>query len=210
VALTQSIEKKSETVSRILKAAMTVFSEAGFGSTRVDEIARRAGVNKATIYYHIGNKETLYAEVIHGVIGKIADAMAVGMQDSQSPEEKIKTYVRNIIHAIADNPQVPPIMMREIASQGQNFPDVVAQDVIRIVGIVADILDEGVKKNVFVETNPFILHMMVIGTVMFYQASSPVRVKLSRIPKHMKYLNALKNRDISGYIEDLVLRAIKR
>ena len=208
--LSLSTEKRSETVTRILEAAMYVFSEVGFGSTRVDEIARRAGVNKATIYYHIGNKETLYAEVIHGIIGNIADMIAVGIQEAQSPEEKLRTYIRNIARSIDQNPQIPPIMMREIASGGQNFPEVVAKDVARIIGIVTDILDEGVEKGVFIETNPFILHMMVIGAVMFYQASMPIRARLNWIPGRVKQLNTKTTREVAEEIEHLILRAIKR
>jgi TetR/AcrR family transcriptional regulator len=67
--LPSSSGKKGGTVKLILKAAASVFSESGFSGARVDEIAKRAGVNKATIYYHIGDKEKLYAEVISNVIG---------------------------------------------------------------------------------------------------------------------------------------------
>jgi TetR/AcrR family transcriptional regulator len=210
MTLIPSDERRSETVHRILDAAMAVFSEVGFGSTRMDEIARRAGVNKATIYYHIGNKETLYAEVLHSVIGSIADSIAVGIQEAQSPEEKVRTYIRNVVRAITDNPQMPPIMMREIASKGQNFPEVVAKDILRIIGIVTDILEEGVQKGAFVETNPFILHMMVLGAVMFYQASVPIRARFDGLSGRMKHLNAKKPGDISEDIECLILKAIKR
>ena len=48
---------------RILDAATEVFAEKGFGETRVDEIAARAGVNKAMLYYHVGGEEALYAAV---------------------------------------------------------------------------------------------------------------------------------------------------
>lgn len=210
MALSPSDERSNDTVRRILDAAMAVFSEVGFGSSRMDEIARRAGVNKATIYYHIGNKETLYAEVIHSVIGSIADSIAVGIQEAKSPEEKVVTYIRNVVRAITDNPQMPPIMMREIASKGQNFPEVVVKDIARIIGIVTDILDEGVRKGVFVETNPLVLHMMVIGAVMFYQASVPIRARFDGLPGRIKQLNTKKPGDISEDIERLILKAVKR
>ena len=189
---------------------MNVFSEVGFGSTRVDEIAKRAGVNKAAIYYHIGNKETLYAEVIHGVVGVIADMISLGIKEAQSPEEKLRTYIRNIAKSVDQNPLIPPIMMREVASGGQNFPDVIAQDISRIISILTDILDEGVEKGVFVETTPFILHMMVIGALMFYKASAPIRDRLDWIPEKVKVLDAKISGGVSEEIEDLILRAIKR
>lgn len=205
-----SEDKRSETVTRILTAAMNIFSEIGFGSTRVDEIAKRAGVNKATIYYHIGNKETLYAEVIHNIIGNIADMIALGIKETQSPEEKLRTYIRNIARSIDQNPLIPPIMMREVASGGQNFPEVVAKDIARIIGILTGILDEGIKLGVFIKTTPFILHMMVIGTLMFYKASGPIRARLNWIPESVKQLNVEITGEVAEEIETLILRTIKR
>ena len=62
-------DRLSQTVERILKAATKEFSGAGFAGARVDEIAKVAGVNKATNYYHIGGKQALYAQVVHDLFG---------------------------------------------------------------------------------------------------------------------------------------------
>jgi len=43
-------DKGTETTARILEAARDEFAEKGFAGARVDTIARRAGVNKATLY----------------------------------------------------------------------------------------------------------------------------------------------------------------
>lgn len=53
---------------QILLAARTVFAEVGFGTARVDEIARRAGCNKGLIYYYFKSKEQLYDAVIAATI----------------------------------------------------------------------------------------------------------------------------------------------
>jgi AcrR family transcriptional regulator len=71
-----SIEKLNKTAEKILTAARAVFAEKGYNGTHVDEIANRAGVNKATLYYQIGDKDTLYANVIHQVLGNIAQDIA--------------------------------------------------------------------------------------------------------------------------------------
>ena len=67
------IKKKHETKRRILDAAATVFSNVGFAGARVDEIAKQARVNKATIYYHIGDKKALYREMLHDILGNAFD-----------------------------------------------------------------------------------------------------------------------------------------
>lgn len=50
---------------RILNAAREVFAEVGFEAARVDEIARRADINKRMLYHYFGGKEDLYIEVLH-------------------------------------------------------------------------------------------------------------------------------------------------
>ncbi len=48
----------------ILKAAARVFAEKGWSGARVDEIAAEAGLNKAMLYYRVGDKEELYRRVV--------------------------------------------------------------------------------------------------------------------------------------------------
>lgn len=48
---------------KILKAAEEIFAEEGFDGARVDDIARRAGVNKALIYYYFESKEQILEEL---------------------------------------------------------------------------------------------------------------------------------------------------
>jgi AcrR family transcriptional regulator len=49
---------------RILEAAEAEFARFGFSGARVDRIAKAAGANKRMLYYHVGNKEELYLEVL--------------------------------------------------------------------------------------------------------------------------------------------------
>jgi AcrR family transcriptional regulator len=48
----------------ILDSALAVFSESGYHSTSIDDIAREAGVSKALIYDHFTSKQELYADLI--------------------------------------------------------------------------------------------------------------------------------------------------
>jgi len=202
--------KRSGTVARILKSAADVFSEVGFAGARVDEIAERAGVNKAMIYYHIGDKETLYAEVINNVIGNTAETIARKIQDIHDPEEKLRIYIRTFARNIDDNPQVAPIMMREVASGGGHLPEVVARDIFRIVSILQNILKEGSEKKIFVETIPFLIHVMVVGAIITYKTSASIRARYDWLPKPIKNLSDKISGNIAGEIEKLILKAVKK
>ena len=48
----------------VLKAALRLFLEQGFGATSMDAIARRSGVSKATVYNHWNDKEALLLEML--------------------------------------------------------------------------------------------------------------------------------------------------
>jgi TetR/AcrR family transcriptional regulator len=203
-------DKRHETVRHILEAAAKTFSEVGFEGARMDEIAKRAAVNKATIYYHIGDKKALYAEVLHDIIGKALERSLRNLKDTQSPEEKLKSYISSVTHTMDQHPYLAPIMMREQISGGQNLPEVTARLLANIIGKVTDILEEGAKQGVFIETIPFIVHSMVIGGVMFYKASDPVRSKHPAFPETVKKLDKELSGNVAEEIEKLILRAIKK
>ena len=206
----ESGERSNETIERILGAAKDIFAEVGFAGARVDEIARRAGVNKATLYYHIGDKKALYGEVIHGIIGSLAQNLADNIKDSQSHEDKIRTYVRTISAIMDKNPQMPRIMMREIASGGQNLPDIFFQDFISILTTLTKIIESGIKDGVFIETIPLIVHFMTLGPNIIYKAITPIVMRNQNMPESLKTLEKNITGKIADEIEKLILRAIKK
>ena len=204
------IEKPGKTAEKILKAARTVFAEKGYSGAHVDEIAQRAGVNKATIYYQIGDKDTLYANVIHQIIGNNAQGIAQAVAQANKPEEKLKAYITFIAGAVDKNPDFPPIMMREVASGGATLPRVVMEDIASILITLAGILEEGRKKGVFIETVPFLIHMMIIGTILFYKKASPIKDKQSWIPTELKARDKKLKSSVGEEVATLVLKAIKK
>lgn len=57
----------ADTRARILEAALDSFCEKGYGAS-MDDIARRAGVVKQTLYHHCGNKDSLFREALTGLV----------------------------------------------------------------------------------------------------------------------------------------------
>jgi len=205
-----SPEKAGKTARKILLAARAVFAENGYSGTHMNEIALRAGVNKATLYYQTGDKDTLYANVIHQVVGNIAQNIAQAVAQTKSPEDKIHAYVNTIVDAVDKNPEIPPIMMREVASGGVTMPRVVLEDIASIVTILAGVLEEGRKKRVFMETSPFLIHMMVMGTILFYKKGSLIKDRQSWIPAVLKVYDKKLKTGLGEEVAKLVLKAIKR
>jgi len=209
--VSQSAEsKRYKTIRRILDAAAKIFSEAGFAGARMDEIAKQAKINKAMIYYHIGDKRALYARVLQDMIGDAIEGFMGDLQGNKSPEEKLKIYISGVAHTMDQHPHWAPIMMREQASGGRNLPEVIAQAFAAIIGTVTDILEEGTKQGVFIKTTPFIIHSMVTGGVMFYKGSYPVRSRYAVFPENVKKLDDRVSGEVSSEIEKLILKAVKK
>jgi len=204
------IEKPGKTAEKILTAARAVFAENGYSGAHVDEIAERAGVNKATLYYQIGDKDTLYANVIHQVIGNAAQGIAHAVAKVDHPEEKLKVYINCIAANVDKNPELPSIMMREIAADGAHLPRVVVEDIVAVLTILVGILDEGRKKRIFVEVVPFLIHMMIVGTILFYKKALPIKDRQLWLPAAIKARDKKLKGNLGEEVAKLVLKAIKR
>jgi AcrR family transcriptional regulator len=165
-------------------------------------------VNKAALYYHIGDKKALYAEVIHDIIGTAAERLMRMIKEAKTPEEKIKTYIRTLAATVDKNPQMPRIMMREIASGGINLPEVFFHDLYSILGTLSGIIDKGKEDGEFIETMPMIVHFMIMGAIIIYKAIVPVIFSGPAVPKRLKGINKNVSGSIAQEIETLILRAI--
>lgn len=77
----------------ILAAATAAFAEKGLGGARVDEIAERAGVNKALLYHYFGNKEALFVAVLEATYEGIRGAEAALDLETLPPREAMAALV---------------------------------------------------------------------------------------------------------------------
>ncbi|OGP68856.1 MAG: hypothetical protein A2W27_00085 [Deltaproteobacteria bacterium RBG_16_44_11] len=205
-----NIEKLNKTAEKILTAARKTFAEYGYSGTHVDEIAQRAGVNKASLYYQIGDKDTLYANVIHQVLGNIAQGIAQAVARADTPEEKLKAYILFIADAVDKNPEMPPIMMREVAGGGAHLPQVVAEDIASVLKVLLGILEEGKEKGVFNDVVPFLIHAMIMGSILIFKMGTPIKDRQMWIPEKLKARDKKLPGSLGDEVARLVLKAIKK
>lgn len=166
-----------ETPDNLLRAATEVFSEMGFAGARVDEIARRAKVNKAMIYYHFGSKDKLYQLVLkHLLTGVQGELEAAGRL--ADPRERIATLYRGLAQAFGARPALPQIMLRELLAGGRHMKPETARLLASIIGSIRATIAEGVAKGVFRPVNPILLHFSAVGTLMLFHVSKAFRARL--------------------------------
>src|SRR5215813_767162 len=72
-------QKSAARREAILAAALDEFSAQGFAAARLDDVARRAGVAKGTIYLHFRDKEALFQELIRSVLSPFVDTFTAAL-----------------------------------------------------------------------------------------------------------------------------------
>jgi AcrR family transcriptional regulator len=115
------------TRQRIIDAARAEFAESGYPGARVDQIASRAGVNKAMIYYHFNSKKNLYLEVIRAFY---LDARAFLQQEtasSETTEQLLASLADVYANLFGRIEEIRPIVLRELANPSAEVTAHIAQ-----------------------------------------------------------------------------------
>ncbi len=171
-------KKTNKVRGLILATAAKHFAEKGFSGARVDEIAADAGVNKATLYYQVGNKEALYDAVFSDAFRACFEIVKQAVEQQNPPIEKLRTYVICLGNVMAhDYPYVANLIMHEVASGGTHLSHEALSYMAAIRSILGDILALGKQQGIFREANVFMVHMMVVGSLNFIVAGEGIRRK---------------------------------
>jgi AcrR family transcriptional regulator len=105
----------------ILKAALDEFAAQGFAATRLDDVARRAGVAKGTIYLHFADKEALFEEIVRMELGPVVRALEQASRAEISfrvmADQIIELFVRGIFETRRKD------VIRLILTEGPRFPE---------------------------------------------------------------------------------------
>ncbi len=198
--------KSSIAQERILDASSAVFAEEGFAGARVDAIAQRAGVNKAMLYYHIGDKRALYGEVLNRNFGRIEMALEEGLSSDGSAAERLRSVITIVESAIAANPDHARIVLREFASGSSNLPAEILHRMLGLLTVVKDILAEGSRTGEFRPTDPVMTHLTLIGAILMLNVVSPLRERVVDLGSTVDFPTA--DADIARFLGDLLLEGI--
>ena len=113
-------ERAAERRQAIIDAAMEEFIARGFAATRLDDIARRAGVAKGTIYLHFKDKESMFEELIRTAIVPLVGRMQGPPPAGASVRDLIEAFALNFIHEIVSTRRGD--IVRLIVAEGPRFP----------------------------------------------------------------------------------------
>jgi AcrR family transcriptional regulator len=120
-------ESRQSTFERLLDAAAALFSQKGYAATSTREIAGILGIRKASLYYHIENKEDLLYAICKSSLEQIRRDVAAALEHVKDPLERTSTLVRSHIESLVRDQTAHSVAVGEMhALSGARLKEVIA------------------------------------------------------------------------------------
>jgi len=166
--------RKEDRPQEITEAALAAFAEKGYAATRVDEVAKRAGVSKGLLYLYFKTKEDLFKAVIRSFVVPRIDALTAIVDSSEmSAEEFLRGPFFEFVKTLPGSPI--SILIRLMIAEGPKHPDLLQfywdNVVSRGLAAITAVLERGVQRGEFhrsvVNDLPHLFAMPVLFSVVF-------------------------------------------
>lgn len=193
--------RRKEKIDHILTTATKVFAEKGYAGASTNVIADIAGISKRTMYYYVGDKDTLYTAVIKGMLDEAYSLLDVRIDGNQTVEKKLGQFIHSVAQ-IGNNRPLHAIVLRELLSGGEFLPKDVTEGLYRMFTVFTEILDEGKKKGEFNDINPIIVSLMLISFFVYWDLVTPLLTDDNKVTDAIKVFGT----DISDQLIDEVKR----
>ncbi len=103
----------------IIESALSAFLEFGYGGTTIDEIVKRAGGSKASIYKHFKNKEELFATVVDELVRvRLTDEL----NPDDPPEKALLEYAESRLKIVFTKKHIA--LRRLVIGEASRFPEI--------------------------------------------------------------------------------------
>ncbi len=161
------MKQQTDPRERLIEAARQLFARDGFDATSVRDITARAHANLGAITYYFGSKEALYHTVIERFAAPVADRIAAIAAETGPPLERLAKCVRVFMDHIWQHPEMPRVMMREMASD-RPLPEPVARVIRRNMESFSRIVGEGQADGSIRQGPPHLMAMSIAGQPLFH------------------------------------------
>lgn len=153
----------------LTEAALDEFFERGFSAARMDDIARRAGVSKGTLYLYFDSKEALFAALVEAYAAPNVERLAEVAAHAPTASAAIQGMVRLAPHIIRTSRA--PRLMKILVGDAHSFPELVRRYRRRIIDRVLETIAATLRRaheagEVVVE-DPELTARLVIAPIAF-------------------------------------------
>lgn len=161
----------------VLDAALAVFVEKGFAAAKVEEVAKRAGVSKGTVYLYFPSKEALIEGIVRRAVAPIAVRALPDLEQFEGdPRLPITMLLTVLVQQLAqpDKIAVPRLILREVMS----FPSIAElyrKEVLgKVMPALTGLIRRGVETGKLRKVDPELTVRSIIGPVLAHVALAEI------------------------------------
>lgn len=155
----------------VLDAAIELFMEKGFAATRVDDIAKRAGLSKGTVYLYFPSKEAVLEGLVRRAILPVAESALGALGDHEGDPRAIITMIIKMLADRLSNPKtlaIPKIVLREV----QGFPhlaEMYRRELLdRAIPALTKLVERGIEQGYLRPVDPELTVRSIVGPMMVH------------------------------------------
>lgn len=161
--------RKEDRPKEITAAALDAFAENGFAATRVDDVAKRAGVSKGLLYLYFKTKQELFKAVVKSVVIRRVDRLIENVETTElSSDNFIRGPLLSFLQKIPGSPVA--IVIRLLIAEGPRHPDLVDYYYENVVSkglaAISAFVKRGVDRGEFRQSAVSDLPHLVLAPVM--------------------------------------------
>lgn len=149
----------------ILRAAAAQFSDRGFDQVQMDDIARGAGVGKATLYRYFTSKEELYLESFDAELTALDRRLAAAAAAPLPPAEQLARMIEALVETLSEQLASLRLLTGREPVLAERWRAVLRDHRLRIVAALREALQRGVASGDFRHLDLEIVPGMLIGMI---------------------------------------------
>lgn len=179
-------EINENTEEKIIEAANSVFEKKGYDGTKMQEIADKAGINKALLHYYFRSKDKLFEMIFSLAFRKLVGELEFLFDESIPMLEKVKIFIDKHTDFIARNRHLPLFIVNEVNRRPEIFVSLLSgiyekdDRLNRILGQIEKETKAGILKPF--EPRQMLLNMIALNIFPF--AAKPLVKGLLRMDEH--------------------------
>jgi TetR/AcrR family acrAB operon transcriptional repressor len=150
--LSKRIEAGKKTRKEILSAALRVFGKQGYSATRLEDVAKEAGISRGPIYWHFQSKENLHTEILQASLKKYKNRVDRALQSMDgSPLTKIRNLLEKLFAMLEEDKEYSDayrtfIFRGELTGEaGRIYNEMMGSYYRETAQTIADLIREGIS-----------------------------------------------------------------
>jgi TetR/AcrR family transcriptional regulator len=153
---------------RLVDVAVELFTGRGYSATSVREIVNGAGVSKPVLYYHFGNKEGLYLEIMKRLERTLQETLGGLRQGRGSARERIRRFGLGIFDVFSKNTAAVRFLNAVFWGPPQGAPEFDVDSFLEpLMASIDALVAEGVARGEFRKSAHSALSFGLLGALSF-------------------------------------------